>query len=203
MKNYLGLIIVCCIDGFGRFSNFQLIKNRNTQEQAFSLDGLSNTKGRIIFMIKLIPIEKYYYTLSPLTEIVVNEIDGQSVEAEVYKDGVIEVTESDFELIGMTKKFDDGQVVDMTIEEINERQELFQSFDEQKNREKRQEQMQFYNMYQAAVSYGQFEKSPEVDDWAKKARDKDWESLNELPPQLGYFAGEISLAQSGLVIIGD
>ena len=56
-----------------------------------------------------------------------------------------------------------------------------------------------YRKYQAAVNYGQFERVPAVDAFIAALRNKDWTALNNVPPQIKYFTGEVSLAQSGLI----
>jgi len=56
-----------------------------------------------------------------------------------------------------------------------------------------------YRRYQAAVNYGEFERSYEADQFIKRLYDKDWTALDYVPSQLKYFAGEVGYAGSGLI----
>ena len=59
--------------------------------------------------------------------------------------------------------------------------------------------LEAYRNYQAAVNYGEFERVPAIDIFIAQLRNKNWAVLNNVPPQIKYFTGEISLAQSGLI----
>jgi len=150
-------------------------------------------------MVKLIPLEKYHYMVSPLTEVMTELVNGTKAATAIYKQEVIEVSQDDLNEIGVTKKFQDGNVVAMTDEEKVERKNLFQGYDTQEFKITRQEVMGLYNMYQTATIYGQFEKDFRVDDWIKRLMNKDWEALKSVPSQLNYFAGKVSFEQSGLI----
>ena len=150
-------------------------------------------------MVKLIPLEKYHYMVSPLTEVMTELVNGTEAATEIYRQEVIEVSQDDLNEIGVTKKFQDGNVVAMTEEEKAERKNLLQGHDTQELKITRQEVMGLYNMYQTAVIYGQFEKDFRVDGWIKRLMDQDWEMLKTVPAQLNYFAGKVSFEQSGLI----
>ena len=70
---------------------------------------------------------------------------------------------------------------------------------EQQKKAQRVFYLDAYRRYQAAVNYGEFQKAPAVDYFIRSLRNKDWSVLNNVPPQLEYFAGKISLSASGLV----
>jgi len=76
-------------------------------------------------MIKLLPIGKYDYALFPIMDRVV-EIDdyGNEFTQYIYKKEVIEVADEILAVIRKTKKFENGQVVDMTQDEIGYQQLL-------------------------------------------------------------------------------
>ena len=150
-------------------------------------------------MVKLIPLEKYHYLVSPLTEVMTELVNGKEAAKEIYKQEVIEISQADLNEIGVTKKFQDGRVVAMTDEEIAKRQKELHESSSQEFQDRRQALMQLYNMYQTAVIYGQFEKDFRVDDWIKRLMNKDWEMLKTVPAQLNYFAGKVSFEQSGLI----
>ena len=70
---------------------------------------------------------------------------------------------------------------------------------EQADRARRANYMDAYRKYQAAVNYGEFERDYEVDVFIDKLYDKDWSAYDAVPPQLQYFSGEKTLAESTLV----
>ena len=70
---------------------------------------------------------------------------------------------------------------------------------EQQKKSRRTVYLDAYRKYQAAINYGEFERVPAVDTFIAALRNKNWQALDYIPPQIKYFTGEVSFAQSGLV----
>jgi len=71
---------------------------------------------------------------------------------------------------------------------------------EAKNKSRRSAYLDAYRKYQAAVLFGEFERACVLEDFIEALRNKDWTAFNNVPSQIKYFTGEISFAQSGLVL---
>ena len=70
---------------------------------------------------------------------------------------------------------------------------------ETENKSRRSAYIDAYRKYQAAVNYGEFQRAPAADVFIGRLRNKDWAALDNIPGEIKYFAGECSLAASGLI----
>ena len=72
---------------------------------------------------------------------------------------------------------------------------------EENNKYQRTRCIEAYRNYQAAVNYGEFTRTAAVDAFIAALRAKDWAALQNVPPQLKYFLGECTLAESELTAL--
>lgn len=97
------------------------------------------------------------------------------------------------------KNYSETQRLQIKTETDKRKQKIKDAEIEAKNLGFRNLYMDAYRKYQAAVNYGEFEQSAPVDIFISRLKEKDWTALNEAPPQIDYFLGKVTFAQSGLI----